>query len=338
MRSFGSDNHSGVHPAILEAITACNSDHEIAYGDDAYSARLRDLFKEVFGEQAEAFPVFNGTGANVVAQRACVRSFNSILCAKTAHIAVDECGAPAFMTGAVLQTIDTPDGKLTPALIEPHLNNWGVEHHSQPKSVYISQCSELGTVYTCDEIRAIADLIHQHGMYLHLDGARLANAAVFLDKSFKEITTDSGVDIVSFGGTKNGMLMGEAVVALNPDLTADMKYLRKQSAQLCSKMRYLSAQFIAYFKDDLWRVNALHANAQAQVLRQRITALRGNIFTQPTDANILLLRLPRPVADQLAKTTYFYYWDEAENEIRLVTSWDTTEDDIECVVDALRDA
>ena len=335
MRSFGSDNHSGVHPAILEAIAACNVDHEIAYGDDTYTARVRDIFKDQFGPQAEVFPVFNGTGANVVAQRACVRSFNSILCAETAHIAVDECGAPAFMTGASLCPIPTPDGKLTPQLIEPHLTNWGFEHHSQPKSVYISQCSELGTVYSCDEIRAIADLIHPHGMYLHLDGARIANAAVALGKTFKEMTTDCGVDIVSFGGTKNGMLMGEAVVALNSELVPELKYHRKQCAQLSSKMRYLSTQFIAYFENELWKKNAAHANAQAQKLRQRITELRGDIFTQHTDANILLLRLPRPVADRLAQTTYFYYWNEAEDEIRLVTSWDTTDEDIESVVVAL---
>lgn len=335
MRSFGSDNHSGVHPAILEAIAQCNIDHEIAYGDDTYTARLREIFKQQFGEQAEVFPVFNGTGANVVALRACVQSFNSILCAETAHIAVDECGAPAFMTGAAVVTIPTPDGKLTPQLIEPHLTNWGFEHHSQPKAVYISQCSELGTVYTCEEIKAIADYIHPFGMYLHLDGARIANAAVTLGKTFKEMTTDCGVDIVSFGGTKNGMLMGESVVVLRPELVPNLKYWRKQSAQLSSKMRYLSAQFIAYLEQGIWRVNAAQANAQAQKLRQRITALRGDIFTQSTDANILLLRLPRSVADRLAKTTFFYYWNESADEIRLVTSWDTTDDDIERVCAAL---
>jgi len=336
MRSFGSDNHSGVHPSIIEALASCNADHQIAYGDDIYTARVRSIFKEQFGNSAELFLVFNGTGANVVAQRACVRPFNSILCAETAHIAVDECGAPAFMTGASLCPIPTPDGKLTPALIEPHLANWGFEHHSQPKSVYISQCSELGTVYTCEEIRAVADCIHPHGMFLHLDGARIANAAVALGKTFKEMTTDCGVDIVSFGGTKNGMLMGEAVVALNPALVPDLKYLRKQSAQLCSKMRYLSAQFIAYFEHDLWRKNAEHANAQAQKLRMRIREVLGNVFTQQTDANILLLKLPQEIADRLAKTTYFYYWNEAENEIRLVTSWDTTDQDIESVIQALK--
>ena len=338
MRSFGSDNHSGVHPAVLEAIAACNTDHEIAYGDDTCTARLRGIFKEQFGPEAEVFPVFNGTGANVVAQRACVRPFNSILCAETAHIAVDECGAPAFMTGASLVSIPTPDGKLTPELIRPHLTNWGFEHHSQPKSVYISQCSELGTVYTCEEIRAIADLIYPHGMYLHLDGARIANAAVTLGKTFKEMTTDCGVDIVSFGGTKNGMLMGESVVVLNPELVPELKYHRKQCAQLSSKMRYLSAQFIAYLETGLWRENAAHANAQAQKLRQRITALLGDVFTQRTDANILLLRLPRPLADRLAKTTFFYYWNEADDEIRLVTSWDTTDEDIEAVVGVLGSA
>ena len=336
MRSFGSDNHSGVHPAILKAIEAANADHQIAYGDDTYTARAKELIKQYFGESAEPYFVFNGTGANIMALSACVRSFNSILCAKTAHIAVDECGAPEFMTGAALREIETPDGKLTPELIAPRLINWGFEHHSQPKAVYISQCTELGTVYTCEEIKAIADYIHQYGMYLHLDGARLANAAVALGKSFEEMTVDCGVDILSFGGTKNGLLMCEAVIAFRPELAENLKYIRKQRAQLYSKMRYVGCQLIPYLEEGIWRENAAHANAMAQQLRQGIVEAGYNTFTQSTDANILLLKMPKNLIDKLLEKYFFYIWDENENEIRLVTSWDTTEEDVRVFVEDVK--
>ncbi len=336
MRSFGSDNHSGIHPDILQAIAAANHDHQLAYGDDEYTVRARHLIKETFGECAEPYFVFNGTGANVVALRACVQSFHSVLCAKTAHIAVDECGAPEFMTGAALREIDTPDGKLTPELIAPRLINWGFEHHSQPKVVYISQCTELGTLYTCEEIKAIADYIHPFGMYLHLDGARLANAAVALGKSFKEMTVDCGVDILSFGGTKNGMLMCEAVIAFRPELAENLKYFRKQSAQLYSKMRYVSCQLIPYLEKEIWRTNAAHANRMAQLLHDKIVAAGYNTFTQKPQANILLFKLPEELIQELLKENFFYIWDEFEHEIRLVTSWDTTEEDVNHFVQQLK--
>lgn len=329
MRSFGSDNHSGIHPDILKAIEEANQDHQLAYGDDIYTAEACQLLKETFGPTAEPYFVFNGTGANVVALRACVQSYNSILCAKTAHIAVDECGAPEFMTGAALREIDTPDGKLTPELIAPRLINWGFEHHSQPKVVYISQCTELGTLYTCEEIKAIADCVHQYGMYLHLDGARISNAAVALNKSFKEMTVDCGVDIMSFGGTKNGMLMCEAVIAFRPELAENLKYIRKQSAQLYSKMRYVSCQMIPYLQKNIWKKNAENANRMAQLLRQRIEETGFHTFTQKTEANILLLKLPQDLTEKLLQTNFFYIWDEFENEVRLVTAWDTTEEDVE---------
>lgn len=336
MRSFGSDNHSGIHPDILKAIEQANKDHQLAYGDDIYTVEACQLLKDTFGPTAEPYFVFNGTGANIVALRACAQSFNSVLCAKTAHIAVDECGAPEFMTGAALREIETPDGKLTPELIAPRLINWGFEHHSQPKVVYISQCTELGTLYTCEEIKAIADYIHPYGMYLHLDGARISNAAVALGKSFKEMTVDCGVDIMSFGGTKNGMLMCEAVIAFRPELAENLKYIRKQSAQLYSKMRYVSCQLLPYLRNGIWQQNAENANRMAQLLRQKIEDAGYHTFTQKTQANILLLKLPKEISDKLLEDNFFYIWDETENEVRLVTAWDTSEEDVENFARQLR--
>lgn len=336
MRSFGSDNHSGVHPDIMKALLAANSQHQIAYGDDDYTQQMKVLVKSHFGEQAEPYLVFNGTGANVVSLRACLQPFHSIICAETAHIAVDECGAPEFMTHAALRTIPTPDGKLTPERIAPLLINFGFEHHSQPKVVYISECTELGTVYTPEEIKAIADFIHGYGMYLHLDGARIANAAVTLKKSFKELTVDCGVDIMSFGATKNGLMMGEMVIAFRPELAENLKYLRKQSAQLYSKMRYAACQFMPYLQQDIWRNNAENANQMAQLLRSRIEEAGYRDFTQKTEANILLFRLSPDKIEKLLQHTFFYVWNESTGEIRLVTSWDTTQEDVDHFIACLR--
>ncbi|MDL2311393.1 aminotransferase class V-fold PLP-dependent enzyme [Bacteroidales bacterium OttesenSCG-928-B11] len=338
MRSFGSDNNSGVHPSILAAISKANQDHAIAYGDDLWTTKAIALIRDHFGKNAEPFFVFNGTGANSIAVQATTRSFQSVLAAETSHIAVDECGAPVFMSGASLQTIATPDGKLTPELVRPHLKGWGFEHHSQPKTIYISQCSELGTIYTVQEIRNLADLAHAHDMYLHVDGARLANAVVSANSSFKEMITETGVDILSFGGTKNGMLMGEAVISFRKELSENLKYIRKQSAQLASKMRYTSAQFVAYLQDDLWKNNAAHANRMAKLLRETIVNFPDIQFTQQTDANILLLKMPEKAIVKLLENHFFYIWDETQHEIRLVTSWDTAEDDFRGLIEDLRKA
>ncbi|MDR2027045.1 MAG: low specificity L-threonine aldolase [Prevotellaceae bacterium] len=329
MRSFGSDNHSGVHPAIMEAVEKANTDHAIAYGGDSLSKRFSDRIKEIFGGTAEAVTVFNGTGANVVALQAATQSFQSIVAPQTGHIVVDECGSPEFMTGAAIKSVDSTDGKLTPELLKPLLHGFGNEHHSQPKTVYISQCTELGTVYTPEEISRLADFLHRHNMYLYMDGARIANAAVSLNKSLKEITVDCGVDILGFGGTKNGMMMGESVIAFRPELAANLKYIRKQSAQLFSKMRYVSAQFLAYLDNDLWAKNARHANDMAQLLRKGISSAGDFEFTQPTEANIILVKMPKQLTDRLLENHFFYVWNEAVNEIRLVTSWDTAKPDIE---------
>ena len=336
MRSFGSDNNSGVHPQVMAAILNANADHALAYGDDEWTRRATLRLKEVFGDAADPLLVFNGTGANTIAMQACCRPYHAIIAAATAHIAVDECNAPGKLTGAAVKEVAAPDGKLTPDLIRPLLHGFGFEHHSQPRVVYISECTELGTVYTPDEIRTLADFVHSYGMYLHLDGARIANAAVALGTTVRALTTDCGVDIVSFGGTKNGCMMAEAVIALRPELATELRYLRKQTTQLFSKMRYAAAQFIAYLDDDLLYKNAAHANAMAQLLRRRIEETGNFEFTQPTQANTLLLKLAPDVTEKLLERHFFYVWDELTNEIRLVTSWDTTEEDIESFVADLK--
>ena len=336
MRSFGSDNNSGVHPQIMQALMQANQDHALAYGDDPWTAQAVADLKECFGENAEPYFVFNGTGANVTAIRACCQPFHAVIAAKTAHIAVDECGAPGFLSGAAIKEVDTSNGKLTPELIKPMLHGFGFEHHSQPKMVYISQCSELGTVYTVEEIKNLAGFIHQYDMYLLMDGARIANACVALDKKLKEITVDCGVDILSFGGTKNGCMMAESVIAFRPELAENIKYLRKQSTQLYSKMRYVSAQFSAYLQDDLLYKNAGHANKMAQMLYQELLAL-GFEFTQSPDANILLLKMQTEMVEQLLQKHFFYVWDENTHEIRLVTSWDSTEEDIKSFLEDVKE-
>jgi len=337
MRSFASDNNAGVHPLIMDAIVKANSDHAVGYGDDPWTADATKTLKEVFGELAAPFFVFNGTGANSIALQAITRSFHSIICSQNAHIYVDECGAPIRMTGCTLIAVPTPDGKLTPELIRPHLHGFGVCHHAQPKAVYLSQTTELGTVYTIEEIKAIADLIHAHNMVLHVDGARIANACAYLNCSMRKLTVDAGVDILSFGGTKNGMMLGEAVISFRPEIAENLPYFRKQSAQLASKMRYLSAQFLPYFTDDLWLSNALHANQQAAKLVNILKQYPQVQFTQKPETNQLFFTLPKEIARKLSETYFFYYWNEAQSEIRLVTSWDTTDEDIERFDAALKD-
>lgn len=335
MRSFASDNNSGVHPLILKAIADANSDHAIGYGDDEWTRAAEQKIKEIFGSVASPFFLFNGTGANSVAIQSVTRPFNSIICATTAHIYVDECGAPQKMSGCATVAIPTSDGKLTPELIKPHLKNFGECHHSQPGVVYISQTSEMGTVYTAQEVRAIADMIHPYGMYLHMDGARLANAAEYLGCSLAEITVDAGVDILSFGGTKNGMMMGEAVISFRDEVSQNIKYYRKQSAQLASKLRYLSAQFIPYLEGELWRECAKASNASAQQIYNALKNHPKVEFTQKVETNQLFLKLPQETIDALRKEYFFYTWDADNREVRFVTSWDTTPNDIEKLIQSI---
>lgn len=337
MRSFASDNNSGVHPSVMNAVLEANDNHAVGYGDDPWTEKAVRKIREVFGNDADPFFVFNGTGANSVALQAVTRPFNSILCAETAHINVDECGAPGRMTGCAIVALPTPDGKLTPELIKPRLHNFGVCHHSQPKAVYISQVSELGTVYTIKEVKAIAELLHAHDMYLHMDGARLANACAYLQCTMKEITVDAGVDILSFGGTKNGMMMGEAVISFRPEITENLSYYRKQSAQLASKLRYLSAQFVPYLKNNLWLENARKANSSAARLAQILGRYPQIRFTQKVESNQLFFTLPAEAVKKLQEKYFFYMWNEESNEARLVTSWDTTDEDLAEIEQTLKD-
>lgn len=335
-RGFGSDNHSGISSEILESIIDANRDHALAYGDDEWCKHAEELFKKEFGESARVYFVFNGTGANVLSIDLMCRSHEAVVCAETAHINVDECGAPQRITGCRLLTVKTVDGKLTPEGVKTQLHGFGFEHHSQPKAISISQPTELGTLYTKDEIKALAELAHSYGMYLHIDGARLANAAVAMECSFKELTTDLGVDVVSFGGTKNGLLMGESCVVLNDRLGEAAKYRRKQMGQLCSKMRFMAAQFIGYLEKGTWRRNAFHSNVMAQKLYQEVSKVKGVDVLYKVEANSVFAKLPRKVWQGLQEDYFFYDWNEDNDEVRWMCSFDTTEDDIMAFVAALK--
>ena len=326
-RGFASDNASGVHPDVLAAIAEANVGHVHAYGDDEWTRRAEELIRRHFGEQAEVFLVFNGTGANGTALQALMRSHEYVICPATAHINVDECGAPERFTGGKLAGVATPDGKLTADLIAGAIEGVGFEHHSQPRVVSITQSTEYGTVYSTGQLASVVDAARAHGLTVHLDGARLANAAVSLGCSLGEAC--SGADVVSFGATKNGALLAEAVVFRDPALAPGFKYVRKQSAQLASKMRFVSAQFVALLEGDLWARNARHANAMATLLAERVTGIPGVRVTQPVDANEVFAILPSATIAPLQAEHDFYVWEERAGEVRWVASWDTTADDVE---------
>jgi threonine aldolase len=336
-RGFASDNYAGVHPEILDALAVANGGHQISYGEDAYTEHLQSVFRRHFGEQATAYPVFNGTGANVVGLQAMTERWESVICAETAHINVDECGAPEKVAGLKLLTLPTPDGKLTPELIARHAWGWGDEHRAQPRIVSIAQTTEVGTCYTPEQIAAICEQAHSHGMKVHVDGARLANAAATLDLPLHAFTTDVGVDVLSFGGTKNGMLLGEAVVVLNPDAVRGMQFLRKAAMQLASKMRFLSVQFESLLGGDLWLRNAKHANAMARRLADEVRGLPDVRITQEVEANAVFAILPRDVTERLQKRFRFYTWNEQTGEVRWMASFDTTEADIDAFGAAVAD-
>lgn len=328
-RGFASDNNSGVHPEIMKAIIDANVGHTIAYGDDIYTERAKSKLYEHFGKDIDIYFVFIGTAANVLGLHAATRSWNAVICAETAHINVDECGAPEKYNGFKLLSLETPNGKLTVDLIQKHMHGIGFEHHSQPKIISITQATELGTVYTPEEIKVLADYAHKNDMYLHMDGARIANAAVSLGLEFKKFTKDVGVDILSFGGTKNGMMYGEAIIFLNKELGKDFKYVRKQGMQLSSKMRFISAQFERYLTNDLWKKNARHSNNMAQLLASKIEEIPQIKITQKVQANGVFAIMPnREIIDELMQEYFFYDWDESCNEIRWMTSFDTQEEDI----------
>jgi threonine aldolase len=336
MKTFASDNFASVHPDVMAAIQAANGGHAMAYGGDGVTARAQERFRDLFGPHTETFFVWSGTGANIVALASILKPFEAVICPATAHINVDECGASERMIGCKLITLPTTNGKITPDDILPCLHAVGNEHHAQPKVISITQSTEYGTLYRVEEIRALATIAHEHGMYLHVDGARIANAAAALGISLKELVTDTGVDVLSFGGTKNGMMGGDAVVYLNAELARDAKYLRKQMTQLPSKMRYISAQFEALLSNDLWLRNATHANAMAKKLADAVREIPGVELTQNVEVNAVFARIPKEKIVPLQMEMFFWPWNEETGEVRWMTAWDTTQEDIDHFVDLLR--
>lgn len=333
--SFASDNNSGVHPRVMQALAQANAGHCVAYGDDPHTRRAEALFAEAFGPGARVFFVYNGTGANAAALAALVQPWQAVICCASAHINVDECGAPERFTGAKLYAEPGQDGRIGPEAIDRHLHCLGFQHHSQPGAVSLTQATELGTVYTPDEIRAVADRAHAHGLAVHMDGARLANAAAALGCSLREASFDAGVDVLSFGGTKNGLMFGEAVVFADPGRTRAFPYIRKQSMQLHSKMRFVAAQYAALLEDGLWLANAQNANAMARRLAEGAAALPGVEIARPVQTNAVFARIPPAAARALLEHHFFYIWDEPTCEARWVASFDTTPADVDAFLAAL---
>ena len=336
-RGFASDNNSGVHPTVMEALIRANQGHVVGYGGDPFTEKAKAMLREVLGNEADIYFVFTGTAANVLGLAGVTRSWNSVITAYTAHIEGDECGAPEKFAGCKVLTVDTPDGKIRPELLKRHMHGFDFEHHSQPSVISISQPTEMGTLYTVEEIKALADYAHSNNMLLHMDGARLANAAVALGLPFRTFTTDAGVDLLSFGGTKNGMMYGEAVCFLKPGLTHGFKFLRKQAMQLASKMRFISAQYIAYLSNGLWKDCAMHSNTMAKELEKRLREIKGVTITQKVESNGIFVIMPSDVAERLSREYFFYPWNDQLSEYRLMTSWDTTSDDIVQFAERLKD-
>jgi threonine aldolase len=327
-RSFASDNNAGVHPEILKAIAQANQGHVVGYGDDAYTRSAETLFKKQLGEDILVFFVFNGTAANCLSLKALTNSYHAVICAEAAHIYVDECGAPEKFTGCKLVPVAAKNGKLTLDSVQSAYHGVGDEHHVQPKVISITQATEVGTVYKSNEIRDLANFAHGHGMFLHVDGARIANAVAALGLNLRQATRDLGIDVLSFGATKNGALGAEAVVFFNPELASNFKFYRKQGMQLASKMRFISAQFEALFTGDLWRQNALHANRMAQLLKREISKIPQVKIIYNVEANGVFAQIPRKSIAKLQKRYFFYVWNEAQSVVRWMCSWDTTADDV----------
>ena len=349
-RGFASDNYAGIHPTVLEAISKVNVGHEVAYGEDSVTGQFDSLVRELFGPNAVGFPVFNGTGANVVALQAATKRWEAVICAESAHINVDEGGAPEKMAGLKLWTVPTADGKLTVELAASQIFDMGVVHRAQPGVISITQTTEMGTLYQIDEIRALADLAHEHGLLLHLDGARISNAAAALGKTFKEFTTHAGVDLVSLGGTKIGAMAAEAVIVTDSSsargkaLAEAMPFLRKTSMQLSSKMRFMSAQLIALFENNaaLAIENATRANAMAKLLYDgvvKIAAENSKVSVEnPAEANAVFPVLPESITKKLRQQYRFYVWNQETGQVRWMCSWDTTEEDVAGILAALESA
>jgi threonine aldolase len=336
-RGFASDNSATVHPEVLAAIARINVGHAFGYGHDEYTQGVEARLADEFGDDARAFFVFNGSAANVLSMRAACRPWEAVIIAESGHMNVDECGAPEAIAGVKLLTVPGDDGKLTPELVASRITRIGDEHAAQPRVVSITQCTELGALYTLEEMRALATAAHDAGLLLHVDGSRLSNAAAALGVPLRAITTDVGADIVSFGGTKNGLLGAEAVVVLRPVLTPGFEYLRKQTLQLASKMRFLAAQFDALLTDELWRRSAANANAMAARLADALASVPEVAITRPVQTNVVFARLDPAATAALQERYAFYVWDEFTHEVRWMCSWDTTPDDVDGFVASLRE-
>lgn len=327
LRGFASDNNAGIHPTILKFIEQANLGHAIGYGDDRWTLEATVKFRELFGD-IEVFFVYGGTAANVLSLQAMTDSFNGVICSSVAHINVDECGAPEKFTGCKLIVIPSTDGKITVEQIRQHAYGVGDQHHVQPKVISITQASEYGTVYSVSEIKAITDFAHANNMLVHIDGARIANAAVSLGVELNDITGKAGIDVLSFGGTKNGMMFGDAVIFFNKSLSYKFKYICKQGMQLASKMRFISAQFLALLSEDLWRKNAEHANRMARILAEQLQNVSQVRITQQVQSNAVFTIIPKAAIPQLQEEYFFYIWNEEKGEVRFMTSFDTTEEGV----------
>jgi threonine aldolase len=327
-RSFASDNNAGIHPRILEAIGAANQGHVVGYGDDPYTVAAVEKFKQHFGSDIEVFIAFNGTAANCLGLKALTNSYHAVICSEAAHIYTDECGAPEKFTGCKLIPIPAPDGKLTVESVSRAYHGIGDQHHVQPRVVSITQATEMGTIYKPKEIRDLARFAHGHSMFLHMDGARIANAAVSLGLTLREATRDLGLDVLSFGGTKNGAMGAEAVIFFDKTLSRDFLYIRKQAMQLASKMRFISVQFDALFSDNLWRKNAEHANQMGALLEKEIRKIPHIKIVYPVEANGVFAQIPRQAIARLQKRYFFYVWNEEQSVVRWMCSFDTTEEDV----------
>jgi threonine aldolase len=327
-RSFASDNNASVHPKVLQAVARVNTGHAVGYGDDPYTQAAVARFKRHFGQDIEVFPVFNGTAANCLSLKALTESYNAVICTDVAHIHTDECGAPEKFTGCKLVLIDAPDGKLTVESVSHAYHGIGDQHHVQPRVISITQATEMGTVYQPKEIRDLARFAHDHNMFLHMDGARIANAAVRLRLNLRQATRDLGVDVLSFGGTKNGAVGAEAVIFFDKKLAHDFLYLRKQGMQLASKMRFISAQLDALLSGDLWKKNAQHANRMAALLRKEVSKIRGVKIVYPVEANGVFAQIPQRAIARLLKRYFFYVWNEEQSVVRWMCSFDTTQEDV----------
>jgi len=328
-KSFASDNNSTVHPIIMQAIMEANKEHVLAYGDDKFTQEAKNIFKETFGENTETFFVLTGTGANVCALQAYTNRFEAVIAPKAAHINVDECGAVEHILGVKIITIETLDGKIQTESILKYLHQKGDQHHVQPKIISISQPTELGTLYTLDELKEIVQFAHEHDLKVHIDGARIANAAAALDCSLKNLTTDLGIDVLSFGGTKNGLLMGEAVIFFHPDEQINFKFIRKQNMQLLSKMRFVAAQFIPYLQKKIWHENAQRANHFTQHLYRRLILKNPEIIAIHPQTNAIFTVLPKDKAMKMQKERFFYTWDEELDVYRFMTTFDMHQQDVE---------